>query len=868
MSDLEQADAGASEHPSRSARLRAWLGGAVVLFLSCAALWVLHREFHDVEFRDVRRSLADIPPVCLLLACALTATSYIILTAYDAIALRYLGLALGYPRIALASFAGYVFSHNVGISILGGAAARYRFYSAWGLSAADVGRVVTFTSATFWLGLLSFSGVIFTIRPPTIPPGLGIPGSSLRPIGALFLVIVAVYAVWTARRARPLIIRGVEFPMPSAHIKASQLLVATADWLAAASVFLALVPRQAGLAPETILGAFLLGQTAGLISHVPGGVGVFESVVVLGLSPPLQKEALVGALIAYRMVYYIGPFVLGAVLLGVHELWLRLGLRRASARQGVRFLSALAPRVAAIAALVAGTVLLMSGAGGSVEERLGQLREWLPIGMLEASHFLASLIGVLLLFLARALQRRVDAAWWLTCALLVTGAALSILKGLDYEESLLLLILLAALLPCRSQFYRRATLFQPGARRAFLATAAMALFGSIAFGLFVHHRVELSSELLWTFAFHDDAPRFVRASIGALLLAGGLSIAQLLKPAAARTTAPDAQDLPDLRRIIGTSRRTYAWLALLRDKSILFDAERRGFLMFAVRGRSHIALCDPVGPPEVRRELIWSFRELVDRRGGIAVIYQASAENVDLYLELGLSLQKLGEEARVSLSDFSLAGSHRAELRRAVRRHEQAGSTFEVIEPHGVAPLLDELRGVSDSWLARLNAREKGFSLGFFAPEYLVECPLAVVRRDQRIVAFANLWYGADREELSMDLMRYHQDAPKGVMEYLFARLMVHGHASGFGWLNLGMAPFSGFDDIQRLSPAWNRFGALLFRHGEHFYPFQGLREFKDKFGPEWQPRYLASPGGIALPGVLADVAALISGGLLGMVRK
>ncbi len=176
-------------------------------------------------------------------------------------------------------------------------------------------------------------------------------------------------------------------------------------------------------------------------------------------------------------------------------------------------------------------------------------------------------------------------------------------------------------------------------------------------------------------------------------------------------------------------------------------------------------------------------------------------------------------------------------------------------------------KAVSNAWLAAKGTREKGFSLGFFSPEYVSQFAGAVVRHEGRIVAFANVWTGADREELSVDLMRYLRDAPNGVMEYMFVKLMLWGREQGYRWFNLGMAPLSGMQD-HALAPLWMRLGALLYRHGENFYNFQGIRQYKDKFDPVWEPKYLASPGGLALPRIVTNVAALIAGGLRGVVRK
>src|SRR5262249_52242059 len=170
-------------------------------------------------------------------------------------------------------------------------------------------------------------------------------------------------------------------------------------------------------------------------------------------------------------------------------------------------------------------------------------------------------------------------------------------------------------------------------------------------------------------------------------------------------------------------------------------------------------------------------------------------------------------------------------------------------------------------WLAEKHTREKGFSLGFFEPAYLRRLPVAVARDDTGVVAFANLLPGAEREELSCDLMRYRPGVRAGMMDFLFVELLEWGRARGYRWVNLGMAPLAGFED-RALAPLWSRLGALLFRHGEDFYNFQGLRQFKEKFDPVWEPRYLVSPGGVVLPRVLANVGSLVSGGLGGIVAR
>ena len=184
-----------------------------------------------------------------------------------------------------------------------------------------------------------------------------------------------------------------------------------------------------------------------------------------------------------------------------------------------------------------------------------------------------------------------------------------------------------------------------------------------------------------------------------------------------------------------------------------------------------------------------------------------------------------------------------------------------------VPALLPRLKVISDAWLAAKNTREKRFSLGNFNENYLQEFPMALVMREGNIIAFSNIWPGAGKEELSIDLMRHAPDSPEGIMEFLLVELMLWGKEQGYREFNLGMVPLAGLED-RMLAPVWNRLGAQIFRHGEHFYNFKGLRHFKEQFDPLWEPKYIVFPRIFLLPRILTNLASLISGGLMGALKK
>ena len=843
------------------------LGPFMGLILFSVALWVLHQELKTYRFHDIVQYLRDLPAHKLLTALTLTFLSYLVMTGYDMLAIKYIHHPLEYPKIALASFIGYAFSNNIGLSMIAGASVRYRLYSGWGLSAFDITRVVAFCTLTLWLGFFALGGLVFLLEPAAISKTIYLPFGSVRLLGILLLLVVAAYFSGTVFRKQPIKIREWEFALPSVRLFFAQTGIAIFDWALAASVLFALMAPGSSLSYPEFIAIYMMAQLAGLVSQVPGGLGVFEAAVLVLLSPHLSASKILGALIAYRSVYYLFPLVFAAVLLGTEEFLRKKEKARRFVRLFSRWVSGVSPHILSFSVFMGGAVLLLSGATPAVDLRLNWLNKFLSLPFLEISHFTGSLVGMGLLLLARGLQRRLDVAYVLTIVLLCLGILASIFKGLDYEEAIILLIILVAILPSRNHFYRKASLFSQGFNPGWIAAIIIVLVCSVWLGMFSYRHVEYSDSLWWRFTFSANAPRFLRATVGAVSIAVLFAIPRLFRPSPPKPVLPKQEDLVKLSTIVQQSRQTYANLALLGDKMCLFDQKKTSFIMYGIEGRSWVSMGDPVGPEEEWLDLIWRFREISDRYGGRTVFYEVGQESLHFYLDLGLTLIKLGEEALVFLDDFSLEGGTRKDLRYTRRKLEKEGCLFEIIPPVIIPSVLEHLKMISDAWLAQKNTHEKGFSLGFFDPEYLKRFPAGVVRKDGKIIAFANLWQGAEKDELSVDLMRYLPDAPHDIMEYLFIQSMLWGKAQGFKWFNLGMAPLSGLED-RGLAPLWNRLGSFVFRHGEDFYNFQGLRQYKEKFGPVWRPKYIACPGGMLLPRILANLAALISGGVKEIFAK
>ena len=839
-------------------RIRQAVPAVIGVVLFVVALLVLRRELDRVTWHTLSRDVLNTPPAALLAAILLTAINYAALTGYDFIAFAYIGKRLPRRQIAATSFLAYAIANNVGFAMWSGASVRYRFYTRWGVTAEELSRIVLCYSVTFWLGLLALGGLSLALG--RLPAAEGLPAGTFAPlIGWTLVAISMAYVVATRIRHRPLRLRGLELSLPSPRLALAQLAVSAIEWALAGAVLFVLLPAS-DASFLTVLGAFLVAQLLGLASHVPGGVGVFEGLMVLLLKPFLSSAQLIPALVVYRAIYYLMPLTVALLALVADE----VRRRRAQAGLLTAFLAQqtdqLTPRVLSVFTFLAGVLLLFSGSTPAATGRLSFLDRFLPLGIIETAHILGSVAGVSLLLLSQGLARRLDAAYFFTVLATAAGIVASLLKGADYEEAALLAILLLVLRRVRADFDRRAALFATRFSPAWIAAVAAALIASVWLTLFAFKHVDYANDLWWHFELDAQASRALRGSAAAAIVVLMFAVARLLRRAPPEIDAPSDADLRTAATAIASQRATYPYLVYLRDKTLLFDEHREAFVMYGVQRRTWVGLGDPVGPACRIPELIRAFLARCDDYGATPVFYEVGEAYLHHYADFGLTFLKLGEEARVDLTQFSLEGPRGARFRQAIRRLEKDGGTFRVVQAADVPGVLAELQSVSDDWMRKKSGAEKGFSMGHFDREYLARFPVAIVERAGRIQAFANVWPGPDREELSLDLMRYHGDAPTGVMEALFSHMLIWGKNEGYRWFGLGMAPMSGFEHSP-VAPFWTRLGIFLFEHGESLYNFQGLRAYKEKFHPVWTSHYLAYPGGLRLPRILADVSALVAGG-------
>jgi phosphatidylglycerol lysyltransferase len=843
-------------------RVMPWVG----LALFALALWSLREALSAHSYRELASALASLSGYAVAASIVMALAGYTVLVGLDVLALRHVRQTVPLRSAAVAALLSNALGNNIGNTLLTGSAVRFWVYTDAGLSARQVGAVVLFCSIGFWVGYLALAGTVLIAAPVSLPAVLQFGFDTSRALGTLLLVILAAWLGLCARR-HAFTFGPWRIDLPSPALTLGQIAIECADLLLMAGALYVLLPATADIGFAAFLSVFLVALVAGAASQVPGGLGVFEAAMIALLVPRVEVRGLIAALLAFRAIYLLLPFLVGLGAAGVRgSAQLAPGaiawLQRAS-RSFTRF----APMLLGAMAFVAGALLLLSGALPAAIGRLDLVRQLFDLPVIEVSHFLASLVGAALLVVARGLQRRLNAAWWVAAGLLAAGALLSLLKGWDFEEAFVLSGVLLALLPLRSQFYRRSSLFETAFSPAWLVSCAVVVGGSAWLMLFAHRDEAMAAHSWWQFASQSEATRSLRALIGAVALLVVFALHRLIRPAVhARAATPRAQ-IERARPIVERSPWTYANLVYRGDKALLFSDADDAFLMYGRLGRSWVAMGDPVGAEAGVRELAWRYAELVDRHDGWCAFFEVRPQRRQLYAELGLALTPLGEEARVDLRGFTLDAPAHRDLRQACAKLARLGLRFEIVGQDGVAALLPTLDAISRAWLERKATSEKGFSNASFDAAYLSRFPAAIVRHGDDVMAFANLWLGAGREELSVDLMRHRPEAPNGTMDMLFSGLFAWGRDHGYHWFNFGMAPLAGLEASAEAA-VWPRVGAFIYRHAEHFYNFEGLRRYKAKFGPAWTPLYLASPGGLALTPVLLDVTALIAGGFGNIVAK
>jgi uncharacterized membrane protein YbhN (UPF0104 family) len=306
------------------ARLRRQLMRMLPLCVSLgcfgASAWAINQELQKHSLTEIWQSVQALPLQAVIIAIGFSCLNYVMLTGYDTLAVRFIRQPVPYRKTAFIAAISYAISNTVGFTLLSGSALRYRFYSALGFSPLAIGKIIVFCNLTFWLGLLAVGGLLFVLHPVAVPSFLGFPFTSVYPIGVIFLSLAMAYLIWNALSHRSLRLGDWVLPHLPFSLALSQIVVTSLDWAFAASILYVLLPPSHSFSYFGFLSIYILAHTAGIVSAVPGGLGVFETVLLLFLSSSVSSAVLLAVFLTYRGIHYFLPLIVAIATLGLYEI--------------------------------------------------------------------------------------------------------------------------------------------------------------------------------------------------------------------------------------------------------------------------------------------------------------------------------------------------------------------------------------------------------------------------------------------------------------------------------------------------------------------------------------------------------------------
>lgn len=854
--------------------IRSVLPATVGVLLFGAGAYALYQLLRPVEPAEIAAYFQATPALVLLQVAGATAASYAVLLLYDWYALRYIGKSLPPTVVALAGFLGYAFGNMIGASVVSGGAVRYRVYSTAGLNVFDVAAVSGYVAVALGTGLSLIGLTALAIHPAPVVGFLPYGTAVIQVISGSILATSVTFILWLSVSQRSLNVRRIRLRMPPPRDLAGQAVITMIDVAAAGLALWILLPEGK---PDfaVFLAIFSAATMVGVLSHVPGGIGVFETVVIGTMPAAVSVGDSAAALLMFRLIYFVLPFLLGLLVVALNEVRMASVAGRRSfpgcppaVRSALEGVHGLVPGLVAVTTFGCGAYLLVIsmvpaiGADAAVRhDLLGQI-------LLESGALVAAIAGGVLMILSHGLLRRRSSAFWLTVAALFGGAVATWVSGRAIDNALLLVGVALLLISFRASFDRPGRLTQDAFEARWFAKICAVCIAATTFFFFVHKTVPYSSDLWIDFSGRSETPRALRAGLAASAVFFFFGLNLLVRPShRVRSQEADAVSLEAAAKIVACSDYPQGWLSQTGDKQLLFSESGRSFLMYAVQGRSWIAMGDPVGDTQEFEGLCWMFSELAAQANGRPLFYEVSARHLSLWPELGFALNKVGEEAVVRLDSFTLGGRRFKTMRAALNKRKREGYALDILQPPHSPAVIDRLNAISDAWLASRAGREKGFSVGRFDANYLGHFDIGLVRNNGEAVAFANIMAVDGGRYAAVDLMRYMPEEASGVMEFMFLELLSYYRDRGGEEFSLGIAPLSGLSE-RSMARSWNRFGRLIYRHGGAFYNFEGLRAFKQKFQPEWRPCYLALPPGVLPLRAIGDAALLIAGKRTQSVRS
>ncbi|HVN53866.1 MAG TPA: flippase-like domain-containing protein [Anaerolineaceae bacterium] len=614
-----------------------------------------------------------------------------------------------------------------------------------------------------------------------------------------------------------------------------------------------------------LVAGYAMGILFSIITITPQGIGAVEGIMALVYeSFGIPKDVAVIVPLVFRGLTFWLPLVLGFISLRRVK---SFGIGEPSLPKDWDV------HLIALFTGLVGILNVLSAITPARADRQAISDRFLPLTVQYGGRLTAVLSGFALLILANSLARRKRTAWLLALVVLLISIISHLVEGLYFEVSLLAVGLALWLLAMRDRYQARSdpSSVRQGVRALFAGALFTLVYGVTGFYLLDrHYSVNFNlwdavrQTIVMYTRFYDPGlqpvtgfGRYFAISIyvvGAFTLF--FALLMLIRPVIIRQPAT-GEERERARRIVEAyGRSSLARYTLLEDKSYFFSSGG-SIVAYAQKEQAAVGLGDPIGPAEDVSSVIAEFKQYCAKNDWQPAFYQVLPDNLEQYRGAGLDVVGIGQEAIIDLRNFTLEGKSAKDIRSPYNRLTRLGYQAKVYEPPLADSLLAELRSISDEWLKMMHGSEKRFSLGWFDDDYIRDSRVIAVHTPAGPVsAFANINPEYQKNEATIDLMRHREDAENGTMDFLFVSLFFWAKSKGYDTFNLGLSGLSGVGETPD-DPALERALHYVYEHVNQFYNFKGLHKYKEKFNPNWSPRYLIYPGaGSLLPVAVALVEA------------
>ncbi len=811
------------------------------IIIILGVVFIAYKEFANIDFKELFKHIRQIPLTKEIQILIFGVGAFSLTSLYDLLFSKYYDFNLNRKTALKIGWISQAFANFVGL----GPPIRYKLYRKEGIDSKNSLKIsvsIFFTSLTGLSVLIAVS--LFSASK------LG--SSNYLYILAIACIYIPVFLFIDKVDFKKLFKLNLSIEHLNKKTKFLGMGLSTIEWLVVAIFFAYLVRLFTPTIPySTIILVYCVSMLLGLLSFLPGGFGSFDiSCIYLFGKMGYETKYILISIIIYRIVYYVIPWLISIFILAFEFI-----KEKGEVQDQNKITKELGVNALYYGILSAGIILILSSATPSIVNRLEVLRDVIPKDFQYLSRVITMLIGVMLISLSKGIKERVRIIHHISIALLLLATVTSVLKGLDYEESILMIFLAILLYLSKSSFDKESMRFN---KRNLLGN--LLIFTLVPLSYFIvfnltHGVNMINSTDKYSLAYLSSNKSniyiyILLTSIISLILQFSIS----KKLTFTKISDEDISKFSKFIEIYGGN--IYSHLFYLKDKNIFLNKNENVMLMYRPYKNKLFVLGDPIGDRNFFEDAIDEFIEFAGDYNMTVVFYEVEGKNLELYNSQGFNFIKIGEEAIVDLTSFSYEGKENKVLRHMRNMFVNRNYELEVIDPPFTDEFLDMLKGISDQWL---NGRlEKKFSLGFFDKEYVSRAPVAILKQEDEVIAFCTLMPSYDDGTISIDLMRMKKDHPNGTMDCLFISLMSYMKDKGYKKFNLGGAPLSNVGNKKK-SLKKEKLIKYGYDFGNNIYNFHGLRHYKEKFKPDWIGRYVAYYDEIKLPSTLIDLIKIIN---------